>query len=323
MDNKSKFSCFNSVPWKLVRHREIIKDGKIKPLHIRIYPTNKCNAQCSFCCYKDDDRQSELTTFELRSIIYQFKGLGTEAITLSGGGDPCVHPGIRDAIVYAYRKRIHTGLITNGIEWARDKYKSDSFMDMNRTLKWCRVSVIDTESGRYNTNIIKTISDRLSDVAIGVSFVVTKNANFGTAMQICEGIKNIPNITHVKFIQDSYNLQGGSDIALCKIEEICSKITDKGIYIHRDIFEHGAEKCQISLLKPVIAADGFVYPCCDSQHAIDDVYYLPDSFKLCHWRDFGDLKKEFNGSKCLKCYYDNYNHFLNQLTTQEEHDKFL
>ena len=322
-DSVSKFSCFNQVPWKLVRHRKIIRNGKIKPLHIRIYPTNRCNTKCSWCCYKNDDRESELSTFELRSIIYQFKKLGTEAITWSGGGEPTIHSGLRAAICYAYNKGIDCGLITNGLKWSSDKYADDSFMDINKALKWMRVSVIDTESGNYNDNIIKIIAKRFPEVAVGISFVVTKDVCFDTAMALCEIANKTPNITHIKFIQDSYNLQGGSDVALCKIEELCSKITDKGIYIHRDKFTEGADKCYVSLLKPVIAADGSVFPCCDVQHAIEDVHYNPSGFRISHWREFADLTKPFDGSECLKCYYDNYNHFLDQLTEKGEHDKFL
>ena len=120
MNNKTTYSSFNSIPWKLVKSYNIFP-RRIEPLHIRIMPTNRCNANCKWCCYADADKRAELSTEEIKEIILYFFALGTRAITFSGGGEPTLHPGIEDMLTIAKDKGISCGLVTNGIEICHKK----------------------------------------------------------------------------------------------------------------------------------------------------------------------------------------------------------
>jgi MoaA/NifB/PqqE/SkfB family radical SAM enzyme len=316
MAKRDIYSAFNAIPWKLIRAKDICLDRRIRPLHIRIMPTNKCNANCQWCCYKDVDRQVELDIKEIKKIIDHFYVLGTRAITFSGGGEPTMHPDIEEMLLYAKNKGIECGLITNGLLWSA---KKDNFKTLNKILTWIRVSVVDTV-GSYNANIITNIAKKFKGVDIGVSFVVTKGVNLETAKNICEMANNYYNITHIKFIQDSYEL---GDDSLKTVKSVCDEITDKAFFIWRTEFTKGSKNCHVSLLKPVVDATGYIFPCCDTQHAVGiDTRHPSDRLKMCRWEDFGTAP-HFNGAVCKKCYYDTYNLFLSELLNRGHHDEFL
>ena len=85
----------------------------------------------------------------------------------------------------------------------------------------------------------------------------------------------------------------------------------------------GARECWHGLLKPLIAADGFVYPCClvGFPNRI-----LDRRFALCHWRDLGgyvESQKPFDGSGCRGCTYGNYNRYLGCFKKKLVHPNFV
>ena len=90
-----------------------------------------------------------------------------------------------------------------------------------------------------------------------------------------------------------------------------------------DKAEPGAKECWHGLLKPLIAADGFVYPCC--------LVGFPDRildrrFALCHHRDLGayvESQKPFDGSGCRGCTYGNYNRYLGCHKKKLVHPNFV
>ena len=317
MYNKSVYSSFNSIPWKLVKANNIIKDGRVVPLHIRLYPTNKCNGNCSWCCYSDIDRTISLNKFEIMEIIDYFKFLGTQAITFSGGGEPTVHEDIELILHYAYSNGIKCGLVTNGLLWGR---KNVNLEKVSKVLTWARVSIIDTV-GDYNTDIIKNFVNNLKDVDIGISFVVTRDVNIELAKKLCKFVEENKSITHIKFIQDSFDIENFD--AMNSIIQICTPITNKAFYVWRNNYESGKRNCYISLLKPVIAASGMVYPCCDTQNAMaENVRTMEKEFEMGHWSEFENLNW-FNGENCVRCYYGNYNKFLGNIINTNSHDIFL
>jgi len=278
-------------------------------------PTNRCNANCKWCCYADVDKQVELSIEEIKEIILYFFALGTRAITFSGGGEPTVHPHIDDMLSFAKDKGISCGLVTNGLKWSKKNLKLDV---ANKTLTWARMSIIET-IGDYDIKKISRFANNLSNVDIGISFVVPDDVNIQLAIDICNLVKGISNITHIKFIQDSYNLNSN---AIKEVEIACNKITNKAFFVPRTDYTKGQQKCQISLLKPVVNATGYIFPCCDIQHAAGDFKHPPKNLRMCYWNEFHKAEY-FNGSKCTKCYYDNYNLFLNNLLSKVEHINFL
>ena len=258
--------------------------------------------------------RTEMPFVEVVRMLRYFRDLGTEAFTLSGGGEPTLHPEIERIIWCAYKMGFDLGIVTNGLRWAEH---INSPKRMNTALTWARMSVVNT-SGDYDIGLIRRFAFNLSQVDVGVSFVVSEDVCVEQAEKICELVENTDNITHIKFTQDSYCLDRKH---MAKIEH-CKDITDKAYFLFRDIRERGSKKCRVALLKPLIDAAGNVYPCCDVQHAIDDHHEVPEKFKMCHWSEFASAIS-FDGSGCEKCYYGVYNKFLDELFTRSKHDKFL
>ncbi len=317
----STYSSFNSIPWKLVRRGNLFNDSKIKPLHIRLMPTNSCNASCEWCSYSDVDRAQELPIGEIKKIIDYFKQLGTEAITFSGGGEPTMHPHFMGMVRYAHSKNIRCGLVTNGLLLGRYAPEIDG-NELCNLLTWARISVINTTT-KYNKYLIVKFADNLKSIPVGISFVVPKGVNIKLAIDICKIANEVPNITHVKFIQDSYDLTNTESM-----EDLIESLTNEGVvtnkifFVWRNGYVNGHSQCNVALLKPVIDASGYIYPCCDVQNAQSDVHYPPNNFRMGYWDQF-ECATFFDGSVCNKCYYGMYNNFLGELLVPTEHDAFL
>jgi len=204
-------------------------------------------------------------------------------------------------------------LVTNGKLWGKDN------LDLhipNQTLTWLRVSVTDT-IGTYDCNVIEQLAKNLPDVDVGISFTVCRSVNMATAKRVCEIAEEQDNITHVRFVSDiTDSIRAGNMLAgvECQCVE-CSK----AIFQYRDNPVHGVANCLISRLKPVIHADGYIYPCCGAQYAINlDDRKMPKSMRMCKWGGFA-YAKPFDGSVCNTCFYRDYQVALEHLTQQFEH----
>ena len=101
----NSYSSASVFPIKLL-HNEIIKDGKIIPIHVQLIPTNKCNLNCKFCSCGDRRKDLELTLEECKKVIDIVSKRGTKSITITGGGEPLLHPDINKIIRYAGKKGI-------------------------------------------------------------------------------------------------------------------------------------------------------------------------------------------------------------------------
>jgi len=285
--------------------------GQIKPLHIQLIPTNRCNANCPWCSCKDVDRKLELPTDECIEILRYFALQGAEAVTITGGGEPTIHPGFLDIIHRCKKSGYDIGLVTNGIEIAKHKI-------IDVAIKWMRVSITDT-CGDYPIDRLTNVLQNMKETDIGISFTVCKNTNLNLAKEISDIANNTSNITHVRFVQD---ILDPIDAEMDMVKKMCASGT-KNIYQYRSEYTVGAKRCLISKLKPVINADGYIYPCCGVQYAkSDSLRTMPDEFRMCHWSDF-HKKIDFDGSVCEKCYYNDYNNILDLLTTKVEHGRFV
>ena len=106
-----------------------------------------------------------------------------------------------------------------------------------------------------------------------------------------------------------------------KAKEQIKGIDQRVIYQDRSYPTKGMKKCLISLLKPIIAADGKVYPCCGIQYAVkneplDFHHNMKGSLERIH-----DAQKHFNGELCDICYYSKYNELLNLLMEEYKNHK--
>jgi MoaA/NifB/PqqE/SkfB family radical SAM enzyme len=310
------YTSANNFPWKLLQCKDAIVDGRIKPYHLQFSPTNKCNGNCSWCSCKNVDRSKEMPIDEIKEMLRYFALLGTKAITITGGGEPTLHPDIVSIMQKCIDEKIEIGMVSNGLRLSTMNH--DDFKYFDKMLTWLRMSIIDTV-GEYDVSRVERVVDKLRNVNIGISFTCPKNTNVETAKAICRLIEKSPGVTHIRFVQNI--LEPNTD-DLAKVKEACESLTQKAIFQFRNVHTKGNKLCYLSKLKPSLTPEGFVYPCCGVQYATETLRELPKDFIMCHWSKF-HLADIFDGSRCIKCYYKFYNESLDNMVKPIEHKSFV
>lgn len=319
--SQNSYISASAFPIKLLLNN-IMKDNKIKPYHIQLYPTNLCNLSCEFCSCANRNKKDILDYEYIKKILTTSKLLGCEAVTISGGGEPTLHPNINKIIKYINFLDISIGMTTNG--------KSISNVDpiILNNLTWCRISHSDDRE--WNKKYISSISDYIvdcPDVDWSFSYVVTKNLDLNMLSELVH-FSNEYGLTHVRLVSDLLDLDNIESMDKIKEHLKLEGINDSiVIYQGRKEYTKGTQKCLISLLKPVINADGNIYPCCGVQYALEepsrDCNTIMSMGKADSLFDIYNNQEFFDGTICDRCYYNEYNILLNQLTEDVKHKEFL
>ncbi len=322
MDNKkvSSYSSAGVFPVKLFHCEELVDEiQRIKPIHIQLNLTNKCNLACSFCSCQDRTKSKTMTCEKVEKVIDTYKGLGCQAITITGGGEPTLHPKINAILRYIKYSDIKVGLVTNGINI--DKIKE---LDL---LTWIRVSFDDSRhfNHDFKHNLISAVTKNRK-VDWSFSYVVTKNHDYGQIIKIVD-FANEYSFTHVRLVSDLLDLENVvSMVDVKKAIETYVK-DDRVIYQGRKLFFKGVRNCLISLLKPVITVEGDIYPCCGTQYAHKNAKYdYNEKMKMGTWKDAEDIfykQMNYNGEGCDRCYYNNYNMALQDIVSDLDHVEFV
>jgi MoaA/NifB/PqqE/SkfB family radical SAM enzyme len=325
-NKKDSYTAANSLPMKIFHDKKllesIIDNKKILPRHIQISPTNYCNLKCPFCSCDERDKQDQLDIKDLFKINDLAHKVKTTAYTITGGGEPLLHPHINEFITDAHNKDISIGLVSNGI--LTYKLSPESI----KKLTWARVSFADfrdfDQKFMDRMDYVRSNGDK---VDLAFSYVVSANPKIDNIIKVVEyGNKN--NFTHIRLVPDLYDVK---NINMTELEEKVSDKVDTSLCIfqNRETYTKGSKDCEISLLKPMIASDGYIYPCCGVQYALpnqNDHRKFPKQMRMGHWNELENIieKQEvFNGEICSKCYYDNYNKILNNLKKEMKHKEFL
>jgi len=321
---KLSYTAANTVPLKLRQHKNVPDcNGKIAPIHIQLNPTNRCNLNCEFCsCYKRDktiewDFDDAMLTMQTAAL------LGCRAVTITGGGEPLLYSKINELIDFLHDDlHIQIGLVTNGTQFGKIRMKTFE------KIKWCRISHSDNRSfgPQYKTDLSLQVA-LLNSVDWSFSYVLSNSPNY---KKICDVVKyaNRKGFTHVRIVSDLLNTDNVPGMESVRNHLKCSGVPDDiVIYQGRKEFVQGRKECLISLLKPVIGADGNLYPCCGTQYAMDPPPGDYDS-SMCMGPE-ADLynlylkQKCFDGSNCVRCYYDEYNSELEMMVIPLEHKEFV
>lgn len=304
MEKTSSYTSANGFPIKLLKDVDLLKsinEREFIPLrHLQLCPTNRCNQSCEFCSCMDRDKKLELSLDEIKDVVTTAWLYGCKGITITGGGEPLLYSSLQQVIDYCIELKIKVGLVTNGIK----------LENMPNNVSWCRVSFDPNRTLPLN---IEEVVKAHPEVDWAFSYVLYKESN--NLREMVE-LANKLNFTHVRIVSDILN----PDITLMdKAKKLLKGIDGRVIYQPRTNPTYGRKKCLISLLKPIIGADGKIYPCCGIQYAKRNI--LKD-FNSDMGTDLNDIivnQKYFDGSQCEVCYYDNYNFLLNSLLEKVNH----
>ena len=320
MNLESSYAAASVFPAKLLRRQqEFFAGGRLYPYHVQISLTNKCNLDCGFCSCSDRDKGMELHIEKAKSIMYQFQLWGAQSLTITGGGEPMLHPQFGEFVDFVKKLGISMGLVTNGMAFDH----IDSSVLSN--LVWCRVSVSDESDLAVLLPKVEkaVVSEPVVDWAY--SYVGTADLDQGKAMEVVEHANKL-GMKHVRLVTDI--LDEGIPLLMSRLKGSVKEagIDDsRVIYQDRKTYTRGVKRCLISLVKPIVGTDGEIYPCCGVQYARENLSRDFD-VEMSMGADIPEIWQEqipFDGSKCGKCYYSAYNEVLGIMVDQLDHEEFI
>ena len=305
---KASYAANGVMPWKLLG-QPYLRDGKVVPLHLQLWPTARCNAACSWCTSKDIDRKQELFIGEIIELLRHFAKLGTQAVTVAGGGEPTLHHHFATIARYINNYGMKLGLETNGLNLKNVAAAVGGDCD------WCRVSVIEAYRGHLDR--IVELSELLPQTDFSLSFTVPDDVDLDFALSVAQLAEKSPHISGVKFVQDLYAQDNDA------IDQLAGQLDGfTKAFINSPVSGRGSKDCWVSLIRPMVGPDGYVYPCCGVSLAQEPSRRLPEALRMCHWREY--VKPEpFNGSACRRCLYGNYNEFIGYAMNPPKHLEFV
>lgn len=321
-DNKIKsFTAASTFPVKVLQDKEIMDpERRIRPRHLQISITNKCNLKCSFCSCADREKGLEMELSRVEKIAEEYAELGCVAVTITGGGEPLLHPHINEIVREFHINNIKVGLVTNGLvlNLLRD--------DTLKMIDWIRISFDDSRDFREVKQVLNIMPMTTTDWAF--SYVISRQPNFSKIKEVIE-VANAKNFTHVRIVSDLLDLK-----YMPEMDDIKEAVRAMGVDDHLVVYQGrknyntlGTEECLISLLKPMIDTDGGMYPCCGAQYALDDPSReYNDEMCMGNAEDARKIfwfQGHFDGSKCKRCYYSEYNTLLQSLVNPVSHKEFL
>lgn len=323
MKNAS-YMAADVLPVKLIQSLSVLeatKEGFIPPIHVQLIPTNKCNLKCSYCSCAKEDRDKEMSWSLFKKTVEQMNYAGTESVTITGGGEPTLHPLFSKMVHTLVKDKIKVGFVTNGLNLHNIDKKA-----INKAV-WCRISHDDNRpfTEKYMMNLTSVV-DACKKVDFAFSYVVTNKPDYKKMAKIVQ-FANDKNFTHVRLVSD---LIGLNDVKFSEVQENVKALVDdsKVIYQGRKEPRKGTD-CYICYLKPVISADGRIYTCCGVQYALKEPSRtFPDELCIGEVSDLlriTSLKsgKPFDGSICERCYYTDYNKVLSAMLEKVKHNEFV
>lgn len=346
----SLFSPFDSrkaLCWKA--RLDLFRTGTSAPAPVTldVEPTNGCNLRCSWCFPRGFRQQApgHMDTDRLLEIPAFAREWGVEAVQVTGGGEPTLHPAFDDFLAALVLQNVRWSLITNGTR----------ISTMNAELigsraSWCGVSV---DAGTSATWAAVKGKDAVGfhDVVTNVERLV--RASYRGQCQVCFkfllGPQNAGDILAAArlagelgcadlHIRPAYGLawdDATRRVARAQLEELASwPATGPRRHVVSHKFgvdgtpQARFERCIATPLLLVLCADNDAYICQDHRGEA--------AFKLC---DFGaslHAVREAWGSpnhrrmtanvdprKCGKCTMSGYNEVLAQATLDALHVSFL
>lgn len=318
---RASYSAAGEMPFKLLR-TFVLRGREIIPYHVQLCPTNRCNKNCHWCSCSERDMSLELSFEQIMTAMEKFESLGCRAVTITGGGEPLLHSDF-STMVFAFRNqlRLRLGLVTNGMLIGR--HASDFW----HNFVWVRVSMSDDRDfGEIEREFEIAAADPLpTDWAI--SYVLTAEPDYDNLAKAVR-FALTHKLTHIRVVADLMDLKNSSPMEKARQELMSRGVSDRlVIWQSRKLFTPGTKRCLISLLKPVIGADGGLYPCCGVQYK-DALPSRDLAFndRMGGIEDIGKIwayQMYFDGSACERCYYDGYNTVLAGLMSKIRHREFI
>lgn len=143
------------------------------PLLAHLIPIRRCNLSCTYC-NEYDDFSKPVPTDQMLRRVERLGELGTSVVTISGG-EPLLHPDLDDIIHQMVKRRIVSGLITNGYLLTADRIQR-----LNRAgLEWLQISIDNVNPDEVSKKSLKVLDRKLQLLAEHADFHVNINSVVG------------------------------------------------------------------------------------------------------------------------------------------------
>ncbi|MHA1233168.1 MAG: radical SAM protein [Candidatus Helarchaeota archaeon] len=316
-----------------------INEGKFPyPRVLSLYPTNKCQFNCTFCDYKELNscnlhEAKELNEVEWKYILNTFKNNGGEGLHLCGGGEPLMLSSIEKLLAYANNLDLKIGVVTNGLNI--DKYRRRELYYL--LLDTCSYIRISFEAGspevfkkikgkdhfyRILENVDHLISDKSDDLQISYKYTISSEYSLEDINRAIDTADDLRfDSIQFKAVCNVSEKLSDKDRALLSnhINKLSSTHYDTKVICGLDKYRKKSSECLISLIQTLIDYNGDIFICCYYNHRIEDHKIgniFKDKFENI-WGSYEHYKKLMNidCNKCnlYDCRYIKYNHIIKDL----------
>src|SRR6266850_2333093 len=147
------------------------------PLLAHLIPIRRCNLSCTYC-NEYDDFSKPVPTEQMLRRVDRLGELGTSVVTISGG-EPLLHPDLDDIIHQMVKRRIVSGLITNGYLLTADRIQR-----LNKAgLEWLQISIDNVNPDDVSKKSLKVLDRKLELLAEHADFHVNINSVVGSGIR--------------------------------------------------------------------------------------------------------------------------------------------
>lgn len=307
---------------KLLKHLDklqALQNGKpVSPVMVHLAITNKCNLDCSYCCYGGRDLAESLTTAQAKKVIESFSSIGTRGLEFTGGGDPLMHPGVNELVRYGKECGMTLGLISNGLGYRK-------FTEWDK-LSWTRLSAhVLNDNNPKQIEVFRQALYAARDAGVDVGSVHIYHGNDDALKRTVEfmDLHRIPTRITPDLTKDNTTIAASMAHAkeLVKDSQYCF-ISDFNFKPGRD-----AVNCWMRMVKPYVHADGFVYECPGASFSPENFRTVDKQYKVCAIDDIVETytspeimkAKQY---KCQTCKYDLQNMLINDVMRPTKHNDF-
>ena len=298
---------------------EAILEGKFRlPITCEIDPSNRCQNECNFCMYANYRKENpvDLDFGVYLNLINNLRKLGVKSITFTGGGEPLVHPEIRNMILAA--QDFELGLTTNGIFLNR-------VFDLLGHFEWVRISLDAATSKTYRLlkgtdffnrvidNVKIALDEKIELIDIGLSYVISKgNEHEIEKAQILAKDLGVDYI-QIKPAYQKYDLN------------YCISGNNQSFVLKRYVASTGVP-CAAAHLIGIVGADANVYYCCQGrgrkEFVVGTIKYGASFEQI--WMNRMEMNPQCHVKTCRYMNYaKGYERYSKQSNTILRHKNFL
>jgi len=339
------------------------------PVHLQLIISDLCNQDCSFCAYRmsgyinnelfhlTDEKTGKVNNNPNRmiskekcfEIIDDCKTLGIKAVEITGGGEPLLHPDHLEIFNRVLDNDLDLSLISNATKI------SPELIPVLLKSKWVRfsfdaakpetyTSLRGVSQKQYNTawnnvkSLVKAKKETLSNVTIGVSFVVTKE-NYTEIEEFTQQAKNagVDNARISAFFQseqetyfeDFYDSASAAADKAAKLQTNCFTVFNNFGKRFSDLKQSSPDYslCGYQHFTCFIGADLNLYRCCNTSYTKNGLVgsLKSKSFKtLWESNEKKQNYQSFDARSCKWCMFNAKNkNILYAISPNPKHVNFV